>query len=74
MKHAAEVGGIRPERLVFSGALPLSDHLARLGLADLALDTRIYNGGASRRIATAIGTQTATRRCPIARQTPKAVG
>lgn len=35
------------ERLIFSSAVPLDEHLARLKLADLALDTGIYNGGAT---------------------------
>jgi predicted O-linked N-acetylglucosamine transferase (SPINDLY family) len=38
---------IDPQRLIFGGKLPLGDHLARLRLADLALDTPRYNGGAT---------------------------
>jgi protein O-GlcNAc transferase len=45
LRHEANSRGINPERLVFSPKLPSkADHLARLKLADLALDTRIYNG------------------------------
>ncbi len=35
--------GIGPERLVFARALPLAEHLARLALADLFVDTFHYN-------------------------------
>ena len=35
----ARVRGIQPDRLVFARSLPLPDHLARLSLADLFLDT-----------------------------------
>ncbi len=44
LRHEARVRGIDPGRLVFAGPLPKDQHLARLGLADLCLDTRIYNG------------------------------
>ena len=37
--------GIDPERLVFAEKLPHAQHLARLGLADLALDTLWHGGG-----------------------------
>ncbi len=48
LKQAAEQRGISEHRLIFSDKLPLkSDHLARLKLADLGLDTRIYNGHAT---------------------------
>jgi predicted O-linked N-acetylglucosamine transferase (SPINDLY family) len=36
--------GIRKERLIFVPKLPKEEHLARLQLLDLSLDTRIYNG------------------------------
>jgi predicted O-linked N-acetylglucosamine transferase (SPINDLY family) len=39
--------GIDPNRLIHAPTLPLSDHLARLKHAHLALDTRLYNGGAT---------------------------
>jgi len=35
--------GIAPERVVFAPKVPGSQHLARLALADLVLDTRPYN-------------------------------
>ena len=37
--------GIDPARLVFAGRLPYADHLARLQLADLFLDTLPFNAG-----------------------------
>ncbi len=44
----AERRGVACERLVFAEKLKSkADHLARLALADLALDTRIYNGHVS---------------------------
>jgi predicted O-linked N-acetylglucosamine transferase (SPINDLY family) len=36
--------GVDPARLHFSDRLPKAQHLRRLQFADLALDTRIYNG------------------------------
>lgn len=47
LKQEAEKRGVAPEQLVFAKALPLDEHLARIRLADLALDTRAYNGGAT---------------------------
>jgi len=44
LRREALSRGVNPERLVFSEGLPKSEHLARFKLADLALDTRIYNG------------------------------
>ena len=44
LRRAAATRGVDPARLVFAGRLPKSAHLARLTLADLGLDTRIYNG------------------------------
>ena len=44
LRRASAEQGVDPARLVFAGRLPKSAHLARLGLADLGLDTRIYNG------------------------------
>jgi protein O-GlcNAc transferase len=39
LRMEAKDRGINPERLVFAKPLPLPDHLARLALADLFLDT-----------------------------------
>ena len=45
LKKAATSFGIEPERLVFANKIPKNQHLARHRLADLGLDTRLYNGG-----------------------------
>lgn len=44
LRREAAARGVDPDRLVFSGPLAKDQHLARLALADLCLDTRIYNG------------------------------
>ena len=44
LKQEARSRGIDPRQLVFGDRLPKAQHLARLQLADLALDTRIVNG------------------------------
>jgi len=41
-KHMTAVG-VDPDRLKFAPVVPKSEHLSRIGLADLALDTFIYN-------------------------------
>jgi protein O-GlcNAc transferase len=45
LRREALTRGISPERLVFAEPLPYPEHLARLGLADLCLDTIPFNGG-----------------------------
>lgn len=48
LKKAAEKRGVTGDRLIFSDRVPSKpDFLSRLRLADLALDTRIYNGHAT---------------------------
>lgn len=47
LRREALTRGINPERLIFSGMIPLERHLNRLMLSDLMLDTYIYSGGAS---------------------------
>ncbi len=48
LKRQAHEKGVSPERLVFAERVPSKDeHLARLRLVDLALDTSIYNGHAT---------------------------
>lgn len=47
LKTQAKIKGVDPQRLIFGESLPLKKHLKRLGLVDIALDTRIYNGGAT---------------------------
>jgi predicted O-linked N-acetylglucosamine transferase (SPINDLY family) len=44
LRREAHTHGIAPERLIFAGGLPKPQHLRRLQLADISLDTRIYNG------------------------------
>ena len=45
LKREAVARGIDPLRLVFAVRVPKEQHLVRHTLADIALDTRIYNGG-----------------------------
>jgi protein O-GlcNAc transferase len=47
LKREAESQGVNRERLIFAERVPLEDHLLRLQFADLMLDTRVYNGGAT---------------------------
>ena len=44
LREEAKVRRINPNRLIFAEKMPKDKHLARLGLADMALDTRIVNG------------------------------
>lgn len=44
LRRTAIEGGIAPNRLIFAEGRPQADHLARLPLADLALDTFPCNG------------------------------
>jgi protein O-GlcNAc transferase len=43
LRREAKDRGIAPERLVFAPYVPAAQHLARLALADLFLDSRPYN-------------------------------
>lgn len=47
LRNTAVASGIAPERLIFAEKLPHPEYLARLQLADLGLDTLIYNGGST---------------------------
>ena len=48
LRHEAQARGVAPGRLVFAPRLPTAtDHLARLRLADLFLDTQPYNAHAT---------------------------
>ncbi len=47
LKRAALELGVDPARLVFADIRPHATHLARLALADVALDTRHHGGGAT---------------------------
>lgn len=39
--------GVDPDRLIFAPSVRFQDHINRMSQADLALDTSIYNGGAT---------------------------
>jgi predicted O-linked N-acetylglucosamine transferase (SPINDLY family) len=45
LRREARARGVEAERLVFARSLPYPQHLARLALADLCLDTLPFNGG-----------------------------
>jgi protein O-GlcNAc transferase len=47
LKKRARSRGVKADRVLFAPLLPKEEHLARLRLADLALDTRIVNGAAT---------------------------
>ncbi len=47
LRREALAGGIAPERVVFAPSLPYAEHLARLPLADLFLDSLPFNAGAT---------------------------
>ena len=47
LRSEAAARGVDAERLVFAQRLPLPEYQARLGLADLFLDTLPYNAGAA---------------------------
>lgn len=44
LRREADRHGVDPQRLIFAESKPKPQHLARLQLADLCLDTRFYNG------------------------------
>lgn len=45
LKNQAQKRGVDAGRLIFAEGIAIDKHLKRIGLADLALDTRLYNGG-----------------------------
>jgi protein O-GlcNAc transferase len=47
LRHEANARHVDPRRLIFAERLPYAQHLARLALTDLCLDTLPYNGGAT---------------------------
>lgn len=47
LRREAALRGVDPARLLFAGRVPYGEHLARLGVADLFLDTLPFNGGAT---------------------------
>jgi predicted O-linked N-acetylglucosamine transferase (SPINDLY family) len=56
----AEGKGVEPTRLIFLEKLPKDQHLERLRLADVALDTQIVNGAATTSDALWAGTPVIT--------------
>ena len=44
LRREAGAAGVDPDRLIFADMMPKPMHLKRMALADLVLDTRIYNG------------------------------
>ena len=47
LRRSAQNRGVKPDRLIFAQKIPHPEYLARLSLANLALDTLIYNGGST---------------------------
>ncbi|VAW89298.1 TPR domain protein, putative component of TonB system [hydrothermal vent metagenome] len=47
LRREAKIRGINPKRLIFAPRLKAEEYMARLRLADLFLDTLIYNAGAT---------------------------
>jgi protein O-GlcNAc transferase len=45
LRREAEARGVSADRLVFAGVIPHTSHLARLHLADIALDAFYHSGG-----------------------------
>lgn len=45
LRRETQARGVSPDRLVFARRQPLETHLARVALADIALDTFPYNSG-----------------------------
>jgi protein O-GlcNAc transferase len=63
LKREAEARGVEPGRLVFAARVPSrNQHLARLSVADIGLDTRIYNGHVTTSDALAAGVPVITLR------------
>ncbi len=71
LRREAARAGVDPERVVFAPPAPYADHLARIGVADLAIDTLPYNAhttasdalSAGCPMATCVGTDFAGRVC-----------
>ncbi len=62
LRHYAKKAGIAPERLIFAPFTSSAEHLARLQLADVALDSLIYNGHTTNSDALWAGTPVVTAR------------
>lgn len=61
LRREAAARGIDPERLVFARGLPQAEHLARIALADLCLDTAPVNGATTTSDALWAGVPVVTR-------------
>lgn len=61
LRHEAQARGIAATRLVFAGAAPQAEYLARLRTADLLLDTFPFNGGTTVSDALWVGLPVLTR-------------
>ena len=61
IRAAAEAAGLGPGRIVFARRVPHAEHLARLRLADLFLDTSPYNAGTTASDALWMGVPVLTR-------------
>jgi predicted O-linked N-acetylglucosamine transferase (SPINDLY family) len=61
LRHHAGQNDLDPNRLIFSQPIPFKDHLKRLTLADLALDTFPYSGGATTAMCLAAGVPVITQ-------------
>ena len=62
LKRFASELGVSPERLVFAEKIPRNKHISRLQVANLVLDTRLYNGGATSWDALSVGVPVITLR------------
>ena len=51
LKKEARLRGVDPERILFANRIPVEDHLKRIGLIDLFLDTFPYNAHTTAREA-----------------------
>jgi len=60
LKKEAKKRNVDPKRLIFSKNIPLEQHLKRLPLADLMLDTHVYSGGATTSHSLRMGVPTLT--------------
>jgi len=47
LRKEAVAAGLDPDRLIFAKTVNFDNHMSRIPLADLALDTRIYSSGAT---------------------------
>lgn len=60
LRAEASSVGVAPSRLIFAPAMAYAEHLARLSVADLALDTLPFNGGTTSSDALWAGTPVLT--------------